>query len=253
MVQSSISLILQRSPTRSLLQARTLRRRYLIIHTNENSAGGTRRVHGRVHGRIHGRIHDRVHRNQMIPSPIGQDSSVAAHFTASVQNGRSDQRRNYHHLPCSPTQRKSNLYSQSCKPYLHSDCSSPSMVMASSSSFSFDSERNQKGRKFNFNQIWARTKVFVSKHNQSLNVTSSQITEYCSKLGISQDNLRATNTHVIIRECPFCEKPTMGKADNMFKIYVQIGGGAYFCHRCGAKGTSSRIVKICQCQPYYLQ
>ena len=29
----------------------------------------------------------------------------------------------------------------------------------------------------------------------------------------------------------------MGKADNMFKMYVQIGGGAYFCHRCGAKGS----------------
>jgi twinkle protein len=29
----------------------------------------------------------------------------------------------------------------------------------------------------------------------------------------------------------------MGKADNMFKLYVQIGGGAYFCHRCGAKGS----------------
>ena len=23
----------------------------------------------------------------------------------------------------------------------------------------------------------------------------------------------------------------------MFKMYVQIGGGAYFCHRCGAKGS----------------
>lgn len=29
----------------------------------------------------------------------------------------------------------------------------------------------------------------------------------------------------------------MGKADNMFKLYVQIGGGAYFCHRCGGKGS----------------
>ncbi len=82
-----------------------------------------------------------------------------------------------------------------------------------------------------------RNKVFVSKHNQSLNVTANQITDYCSNHGIGQDEFRVTNSHVVIRECPFCEKPTHGKADNMFKIYVQIGGGAYFCHRCGAKGS----------------
>eukprot|EP00559_Dactyliosolen_fragilissimus_P009407 CAMPEP_0184859432 /NCGR_PEP_ID=MMETSP0580-20130426/4436_1 /TAXON_ID=1118495 /ORGANISM="Dactyliosolen fragilissimus" /LENGTH=740 /DNA_ID=CAMNT_0027356063 /DNA_START=844 /DNA_END=3066 /DNA_ORIENTATION=+ len=29
----------------------------------------------------------------------------------------------------------------------------------------------------------------------------------------------------------------MGKADNQYKLYVQIGGGAYFCHRCGASGS----------------
>lgn len=51
------------------------------------------------------------------------------------------------------------------------------------------------------------------------------------------EDLRTTTSHVIMRECPFCNKPTKGKADNMYKLYVQIGGGAYFCHRCGAKGS----------------
>ena len=83
----------------------------------------------------------------------------------------------------------------------------------------------------------SRSKVFVSKHNQSLNVTSNQITDYCNNHGFSTTDLRTTNAHVILRECPFCPKPTAGKADNMFKLYVQIGGGAYFCHRCGAKGS----------------
>lgn len=78
--------------------------------------------------------------------------------------------------------------------------------------------------------------MFVSRHNQSINVTSSHITEYCQNQGIAYDDLRTTHTHVIIRECPFCH-PTKGKADNMFKLYVQIGGGAYFCHRCGSKGS----------------
>lgn len=29
----------------------------------------------------------------------------------------------------------------------------------------------------------------------------------------------------------------MGKLDNMYKLYIQIGSGAYFCHRCGAGGS----------------
>jgi len=82
-----------------------------------------------------------------------------------------------------------------------------------------------------------RTKVFVSKHNQSLNVAASQITEYCSHHGISSDSFRKTTSHVVLKECPFCPKPHQGKADNLFKIYIKIGGGAYFCHRCGAKGS----------------
>lgn len=83
----------------------------------------------------------------------------------------------------------------------------------------------------------ARNKVFVSRHNQSLNVTAEQITSYCSNHGLPMNELRTTNTHVVLRECPFCEKPTYDKADNQYKLYVQIGGGAYFCHRCGSKGS----------------
>jgi len=82
-----------------------------------------------------------------------------------------------------------------------------------------------------------RNKVFVSRHNQSLNVTAEQITSYCSNHGLPMNELRTTNTHVVLRECPFCEKPTYDKADNQYKLYVQIGGGAYFCHRCGSKGS----------------
>lgn len=82
-----------------------------------------------------------------------------------------------------------------------------------------------------------RSKVFVSRHNQSLNVTAEQITSYCSNHGLPMNELKTTNTHVVLRECPFCEKPTYDKADNQYKLYVQIGGGAYFCHRCGSKGS----------------
>ena len=81
-----------------------------------------------------------------------------------------------------------------------------------------------------------RTKVFVSEHN-NLNVTSNQILDYCSNRGISIHNARVTSSHVVLQECPFCEKPTRGKADNFFKCYIKIGGGAFFCHRCGNGGS----------------
>lgn len=79
--------------------------------------------------------------------------------------------------------------------------------------------------------------VFVSKHNQSLNVSSHDIIEYSQAHGVSTHDARTTSSHVIFKECPFCSKPTRNKADNLYKLYVQIGGGAYFCHRCGAHGS----------------
>eukprot|EP00984_Skeletonema_dohrnii_P007446 scaffold2701_cov137-Skeletonema_dohrnii-CCMP3373.AAC.5 len=90
--------------------------------------------------------------------------------------------------------------------------------------------------------IQKRHKVFVSKHNQTLNLTPQQITDYlCQQLPHlstnNSDHFRITSTHVVIKECPFCSKPTNHKPDNMYKCYVKLGGGAYFCHRCGAKGS----------------
>jgi len=82
-----------------------------------------------------------------------------------------------------------------------------------------------------------RTKVFVSSHND-MNITSNQILDYCTNRGLTNIHLaRVTSSHVILQECPFCTSPTNGKADNCYKCYVQIGGGAYFCHRCGNGGS----------------
>ncbi|KAL7483359.1 hypothetical protein ACHAW6_009034 [Cyclotella cf. meneghiniana] len=87
-----------------------------------------------------------------------------------------------------------------------------------------------------------RSKVFVSKHN-TLNLSphsiASYITSQCPHLSLppKSDDFRITNSHVILKECIFCSKPTNGKPDNLFKLYIQVGGGAYFCHRCGAKGS----------------
>lgn len=82
-----------------------------------------------------------------------------------------------------------------------------------------------------------RSKVFVSRHNNSLNVTADAILEYCMSHSISTEQAKTNMTHVILRECPFCHKPTNDVASNLYKFYIQIGGGAYFCHRCGAAGS----------------
>lgn len=79
--------------------------------------------------------------------------------------------------------------------------------------------------------------VFVSKHNQSLNVTAEDIINQVKWNVESSPKFRTTNNHVILEECPFCSKPTKGKAENKFKLYIQLGGGAYFCHRCGHGGS----------------
>ena len=44
------------------------------------------------------------------------------------------------------------------------------------------------------------------------------------------------NGQINAKECPFC-KPHKGRADNMWKLYLRQSDGAYFCHRCGSKGS----------------
>jgi|ERR1712216_748780 len=80
--------------------------------------------------------------------------------------------------------------------------------------------------------------TYVSKHNTSLNISSTDILHHYSLHNLQPStNHRITRTHVIIHTCPFCIKPTHGKQDNLYKLYVEIGGGAYFCHRCGGSGS----------------
>eukprot|EP01082_Thalassiosira_pseudonana_P001938 g1765.t1.1.5e174188 g1765 g1765.t1 contig11:19512-22188(+) len=92
-------------------------------------------------------------------------------------------------------------------------------------------------------QTTHRTKVFVSRHNNTLNLAPHQITSYITQqlphlnTDASSSDFRYTSSHVIMQECPFCPKPTKGRVDNQYKLYVSVGGGAYFCHRCGAKGS----------------
>jgi hypothetical protein len=85
----------------------------------------------------------------------------------------------------------------------------------------------------------ATTTAFVSRHNNSINVTADTILDYCAKHNGAAciEGARTTNTHVVLRECPFCTKPTRNEASNLYKLNIQIGGGAFFCHRCGTGGS----------------
>jgi len=89
--------------------------------------------------------------------------------------------------------------------------------------------------------IQKRHKVFVSRHNNTINLSPSQITSYITShlphLNPNSSDFRINNTHVILKECPFCTKPTNDRLDNQYKLYISIPGGAYYCHRCGSKGS----------------
>lgn len=42
---------------------------------------------------------------------------------------------------------------------------------------------------------------------------------------------------IVVKVCPLCSKPHYGKADNHWKLYFSTDSGAYFCFRCGSKGS----------------
>lgn len=68
-------------------------------------------------------------------------------------------------------------------------------------------------------------------------MTKDTIFEYCHQQGISTQDAQTKSQHVVLKECPFCPKPTNGMATNLYKLYISIGGGAYMCHRCGQNGS----------------
>ena len=59
-----------------------------------------------------------------------------------------------------------------------------------------------------------QTSTFVSKYNTSI-VSDTEIQAVCENNGIDASQSRKTNGHVVLKECPFCSKPTKGKADNL--------------------------------------
>lgn len=48
---------------------------------------------------------------------------------------------------------------------------------------------------------------------------------------------QATPKHFVVKFCPLCARPHMNKPDNLWKLYIKREDGAFFCHRCGIKGS----------------
>jgi hypothetical protein len=73
--------------------------------------------------------------------------------------------------------------------------------------------------------------TFVSAH---FRIEEKTITDFLKRI---KAKFRRTTTHLILEECPSCS-PHKNKQDNKWKLYVSHqNNGAYFCHRCGEKGS----------------
>ncbi|CAK4643013.1 unnamed protein product [Aphanomyces euteiches] len=77
----------------------------------------------------------------------------------------------------------------------------------------------------------ANPKAFVSKYYELGDHRT--IDEFLERKGLV---VKETSTQYIVRDCPFCHA-TKGRADNLFKLYINKANGVYFCHRCGASGS----------------
>lgn len=77
----------------------------------------------------------------------------------------------------------------------------------------------------------ANRSTYVSSYNQA-----AEPHEIAAFLSRKQFVTRESDTHFVVRECPFCH-PTHGRIDNLFKLYVHKAQGVYKCHRCGASGS----------------
>eukprot|EP00753_Platysulcus_tardus_P012338 PLAT3354.34.p1 GENE.PLAT3354.34~~PLAT3354.34.p1 ORF type:complete len:766 (-),score=342.49 PLAT3354.34:54-2237(-) len=76
----------------------------------------------------------------------------------------------------------------------------------------------------------AALSTFVSSYYR---VDEREVAQFLKRLGTA---VRRSGDQLVIKECPFCP-PTKGRADNLWKLYVRSTDGAFFCHRCGNKGS----------------
>ncbi|KAL6068923.1 Twinkle protein, mitochondrial [Balamuthia mandrillaris] len=72
--------------------------------------------------------------------------------------------------------------------------------------------------------------TFVSSHFQ---IAEGDVLAFLARMRVVH---RLTGEEIIVRECPCCPDHK-NKPDNLFKLYISRSTGAFFCHRCGKKGS----------------
>ncbi|KAG2378480.1 hypothetical protein C9374_008119 [Naegleria lovaniensis] len=72
--------------------------------------------------------------------------------------------------------------------------------------------------------------TFVSNYYK---INENDIQEFLTRKGLP---FRTVMNEIVIKDCPFCHD-TKGKITNLWKLYINRHTGAYFCHRCGSKGS----------------
>lgn len=98
-----------------------------------------------------------------------------------------------------------------------------------------------------------KTSASIASEDASTNTTSPapfvssyfelgdhEVASYLTRKKVS---FKITQEHAILRECPSCPDHK-GKADNMFKLYVSVHTGVYFCHRCKIKGSWFELKRL---------
>ena len=75
--------------------------------------------------------------------------------------------------------------------------------------------------------------IYISKHYKQID--DGTILAVLDKFKL--ENKRSASGQIIVKYCPFCPKPHNFQRDNQFTLNIKANSGAFFCFRCGVKGS----------------
>lgn len=82
-------------------------------------------------------------------------------------------------------------------------------------------------------QLFDSKHVYVSKHYKQID--NDSILQLLDKFKLEYKKYASGQT--VIKYCPFCPKPHNFQRDNQFTLNLKANSGAFFCFRCGIKGS----------------
>lgn len=82
-------------------------------------------------------------------------------------------------------------------------------------------------------QVFNSKHVYVSKHYKEIDDTT--ILSLLEKFKL--ENKRYASGQIVVKYCPFCQKPHNFQRDNQYTLNIKSNSGAFFCFRCGTKGS----------------